>query len=51
MIEFTGARPVPIPIREANAFAFSAEETLDLITPATRLIILNSLPWFNIIRI
>jgi aspartate/methionine/tyrosine aminotransferase len=42
MIEFTGARPVPIPIREANAFAFSAEETLDLITPATRLIILNS---------
>ncbi|MCX5496878.1 pyridoxal phosphate-dependent aminotransferase [Kaistia dalseonensis] len=42
MIEFTGARPVPIPIREANAFAFSAEETLALITPQTRLIILNS---------
>jgi aspartate aminotransferase len=42
MIEFTGARPVPIPIREANAFAFSAEETLALITPETRLIILNS---------
>ncbi len=42
MIEFTGARPVPIPIREANAFAFSAEETLGLITPQTRLIILNS---------
>ena len=42
MIEFTGARPVPIPIREENAFAFSAEETLSLITPATRLIILNS---------
>jgi len=24
MIEFTGAKPVPIPIREENAFAFSA---------------------------
>ena len=33
MIEYTGARPVPIPIREANGFAFSAEETLALITP------------------
>ena len=42
MIEFTGAKPVPIPIREANGFAFSAEETLSLITPQTRLIILNS---------
>ncbi len=42
MIEFTGARPVPIPVREVNAFAFSAEETLSLITPETRLIILNS---------
>lgn len=42
MIEFTGARPVPVPIREGNGFAFSAEETLALITPATRLLILNS---------
>jgi len=42
MIEFTGARPVPIPIREENGFAFSAAETLDLITPQTRLIIVNS---------
>src|SRR5258707_6377549 len=42
MIEFTGARPVPVPIREANGFAFSAEETLALITPKTRLLILNS---------
>ena len=42
MIEFTGARPVPIPMREANDFAFSAEETLSLLTPQTRLIILNS---------
>src|SRR6187455_2304598 len=42
MIEFTAAKPVPIPIREENGFAFSAEETLKLITPATRLIIINS---------
>ncbi len=42
MIEFTGARPVPVPIREENGFAFSADETLALITPTTRLLILNS---------
>jgi aspartate/methionine/tyrosine aminotransferase len=42
MIEFTGAKPVPIPIREDNGFAFSADETLKLITPKTRLIIVNS---------
>ena len=42
MIEFTGAKPVPVPVREANGFAFSAEETLKLITPKTRLLILNS---------
>jgi len=42
MIEFTGATPIPVPIREANGFAFSAEETLALITPRTRLLILNS---------
>ena len=42
MIEYTGARPVPVPIREENGFAFSAEETLKLITPQTRLLILNS---------
>jgi len=42
MIEFTGATPVPIPIREENGFAFSADETLGLITPRTRLMIVNS---------
>lgn len=42
MIEFTGATPVAVPVREQNNFAFSAEETLSLITPATRLIIINS---------
>jgi aspartate/methionine/tyrosine aminotransferase len=42
MIEFTGATPVPVPVREENGFAFSAEETLKLITPKTRLLIVNS---------
>lgn len=42
MIEFTGANPIPVPIREENGFAFSAEETLGLITPRTRLLIINS---------
>jgi len=42
MIEFTGATPIPVPIREENGFAFSAAETLKLITPKTRLLIVNS---------
>jgi aspartate/methionine/tyrosine aminotransferase len=42
MIEYTGATPIPVPIREENGFAFSADETLKLIGPKTRLIILNS---------
>ncbi len=42
MIEFTGATPIPVPIREENGFAFSGAETLGLITPRTRLLILNS---------
>lgn len=42
MIEFTGATPVPVPIREANGFAVSAQETLSLVTERTRLLIVNS---------
>ncbi len=42
MIEYTGANPVPVPIREDMGFGISAEETLSLITPNTRLLILNS---------
>ena len=42
MIEYTGAKPVPVPIREENGFAFSAEETLSLINEDTRLLIINS---------
>jgi aspartate/methionine/tyrosine aminotransferase len=42
MIEFTGAKPIPVPVREENGFAFSADETLKLITPKTRLLIVKS---------
>jgi aspartate aminotransferase len=42
MIEFTGAKPVPIPITQDNGFAFKAQDVLERLTPATRLIILNS---------
>ena len=42
MIDYTGAKAVPVPIREENGFAFSAEETLSKITPKTRLLIVNS---------
>ncbi len=41
-IKFSGATPVPLPLLEENGFAFTAEEVLGLITPRTRLIILNS---------
>lgn len=42
MIEFTGAKPVPIALRMENDFAFSADEVLENITDKTRLIIVNS---------
>jgi aspartate/methionine/tyrosine aminotransferase len=42
MIDYSGAKAVPIVLREENGFAFSAEEVLSQITPQTRLIILNS---------
>lgn len=42
MIEFTGAKPIPIPIREENGFAFSAEEALSLVNESTTLAIINS---------
>lgn len=42
VINFSGATPVPISLQEANGFAFSADEVLGQITPATRLIIINS---------
>ncbi len=42
MIEFTGAKAVPMALHEEKGFAFSAEEVLGQITDRTRLIIVNS---------
>ena len=42
VINFTGAKAVPMALHEANGFSFSADEVLALITPRTRLLILNS---------
>lgn len=42
MIQYTGAKAVPIALKEANGFAFSADEVLAQITPNTSLIIINS---------
>ncbi|MCH2677730.1 MAG: aminotransferase class I/II-fold pyridoxal phosphate-dependent enzyme, partial [Alphaproteobacteria bacterium] len=41
-ISFTGAKPVPLKYSEKNNFSFDPEELLSLITPKTRLIIINS---------
>lgn len=42
LIQYSPAKAVGLPIREANGFAFSADELLARITPATSLIILNT---------
>jgi len=42
VINYSGAKAVPIALKEENGFSFSAEEVLSQITPATRLIIINS---------
>ncbi len=42
VINFSGAKAVPIPLLEDKDFSFDAQEVLSLITPNTRLLILNS---------
>ena len=42
VIKYSGATPVPMPLLEKNGFAFDADEVLAKVTPATRLIIINS---------
>ncbi len=39
---FLGAEPVPVPLREEHDFRFNLDEVRALITPRTRVIILNS---------
>ena len=42
VIRFSGATPVPMPLKEEKGFAFDADEVLALVTPRTRLLIVNS---------
>ena len=42
MIQYTGAKPVPIVQNEENQFSFTAEQVLSQITAKTSLVILNS---------
>ena len=42
MINFTGATAVPAPLREEKAFALDVDELASLITPRTKLLIINS---------
>ena len=42
VIQYSGATPVPIALREENGFAFDAATVLSQITGRTRLIIMNS---------
>lgn len=42
MVEYTGAKRVPLPLSEKNAFAFDPDQLESLITKRTRLVITNS---------
>lgn len=42
VINFSGATAVPIPLVESLGFSFSADTILELMTPNTRLVIINS---------
>ncbi len=42
VIKYTGATPIPMPLHEESGYAFDADEVLSLITPNTRLLILNT---------
>ena len=42
MIRFTGATPVPVPLRLERKFTFDSEELLGQVTDRTRMVVLNS---------
>ncbi len=42
MVNFVGAKPVPMPLKEENDFAIDNDDTAEKITKKTKLIILNS---------
>jgi len=42
VIRFVGGKPVPIPLREENQFRLDIQELAKLITPKTKMLIINS---------
>ncbi len=42
VINFVGAKPVPVPLREEKAFSFDLDEMRSLVNDKTKLIIINS---------
>ncbi len=42
LVRFMGGTPVPIPIRQSNGFRLDVDELASLITPRTRLLVINS---------
>ncbi|HEY3063421.1 MAG TPA: pyridoxal phosphate-dependent aminotransferase [Chloroflexota bacterium] len=42
MVRFVGGTPVPMPLREERRFRFDPDEFRSLVTPKTRLIVINS---------
>ena len=42
MVNFVGARPVPVPVREERDFTLDVDELASLVTARTKMIILNS---------
>lgn len=42
IVSFSGAVPVPVPLREENGFRVDPEEVESLVTPRTKLLVLNS---------
>jgi aspartate aminotransferase len=42
LTRFVGGTPVPIPIRQANDFRLDVDELAGLVTPRTRLLVINS---------
>lgn len=42
LANFVGGKPVPVPIREENAFALDPQDVISRLTPRTRMVVLNS---------
>ncbi len=42
LTRFVGAKPVPVPIRMTNDFRLDVDELASLVTPRTRLVVINS---------